>query len=131
DTYKVILDTTTNKNTKLQYLDSILKNINKDENVESYINYSQHYIELAEDLEEYEKMADKSVRVFYYINNIQNNKNRALALIEKVQKYENKIKDSFLLGNIYLKKGGAYYGNDFEKAIINYSLAIDKFSKKD
>lgn len=129
--YKGILDTTTKKQIKLQYLDSILYHIKADENVESYINYSQLYIELAEDLEEYEKMADKSIKVFYYINNIQNNKERALALIEKVQEYENKIKDSFLLGSIYLKKGGAYYGNNFNKAIINYSLAIEKFGKRD
>lgn len=131
DPFKAILDTTTNNHIKLQYLDSILYHINKDENVESYIHYSRRYIELAEDLEEYEKMTDKSIRVFYYINNIQNNKKQALTLIEKVQEYEDQIKDSFLLGNIYLKKAGAYYGNNFEKAITNYSIAIEKFGKKD
>lgn len=130
DSYKAILDTTTYNDIKLQYLDSILSHINADENVVSYINYSQHYIELAEDLEEYEKMADRSIKVFYYIDKIQNNKERALALIEKVQEHEDKIKDSFLLGNIYLKKGGAYYGNNFDKAIVNYSLAIEKFGKE-
>lgn len=131
DTYKAILDTATKKQIKLQYLDSILHQINADENVETYINYSQHYIDLAEDLEEYEKMADKAIKVFYYIDNIQNNKEQALVLIEKVQEHEDKIKDSFLLGSIYLKKGGAYYGNNFEKAVVNYSHAIEKFGKKD
>jgi len=49
DTYKAIVDTTTNNNIKLQYLDSILYHINADVNVERYISYSQHYIKLSED----------------------------------------------------------------------------------
>ncbi len=130
DTYKAILDTTTNKHIKLQYLDSILISITN-EDAEKYVPYAIRYIDLAEELEEYEKMADKTTKVFYSLSNILNKKEKALELIENVQKYEEKIRDSFLLGNIYLKKGGGYYGNDFKKAIENYSLAINKFSKKD
>src|SRR5690606_23454517 len=130
DPYKAILDTATSKHIKLQYLDSILISITN-EDAEKYVPYAIRYIDLAEELEEYEKMADKTTKVFYSLNNILNKKEKALELIENVQKYEEKIRDSFLLGNIYLKKGGGYYGNDFKKAIENYSLAIDKFSKKD
>ena len=128
--FKSIVDSTTNQQIKLQYLDSILKNISN-EDAENYVPYSVQFIDLAEELEEYEKMANETVKVFYPLNSIQNKKDVALKLLENAQKYEDKIKDSFLLGSIYLKKGGAYFGNDFEKAIESYSNAILKFSTKD
>ncbi len=128
--FKSIVDSTKNQSIKFQYLDSILKNTSN-EDAENYVPYAIQFIGLAEELKEYEKMANVTVKVFYPLNTIQNKKEDALKLLKNVQKYEEKIKDSFLLGSIYLKKGGAYYDLDYDKAIENYDIAITKFGKKD
>ena len=128
--FKSIVDTTTNQQIKLQYLDSILKNTS-DEDAENYVPFSIQFIDLAEQIGEYEKMAKKTINIFYPLNTIQGKKEYALKLIENVQKYEEKIKDSSILGSIYLKKGGAFYDLDYDKAIKNYEIAITKFGKKD
>lgn len=127
--YKIVIDTTKSKELKLSSLDSLLK-LSQDK-TEDFVNYSKEYIRLAEDLGYYDKAIRKGNRVFYYINQLQNKNKEALQLIEHLQQYEERIKDSFLIGNLYLKKGGAYYGSDFKLAIENYSEAIAKFGRKD
>ncbi|NAS32172.1 hypothetical protein GTQ40_14395 [Flavobacteriaceae bacterium R38] len=128
-TLKNIIDTTKNQDLKLQYLDSLAK-INSD-NTNAFVAYSKRYIQLAEKLGYYDKAIRKGNRIFYSINNLQNRRKEALRLIEHLQQYENQVKDSFLIGNLYLKKGGAYYGVDYDLAIENYTKAIEKFGQKD
>lgn len=60
DSYKATIDSTNNDAIKLQYLDSILKNIDQNNN-EDYINYSKQYIDLAKKLAEYAKASDKTI----------------------------------------------------------------------
>jgi len=127
--FKTIVDTTKNKELKLQYLDFLIKiNI---KNTSVFVNYSKKYIQLAETLGYYDKAIEKGNRFFYSINILQNKQKEALQLIEHLQQYEKQVKDSFLIGNLYLKKGGAYFGVNFEKAIKNYTKAIEQFGKKD
>ncbi|MDG3583108.1 tetratricopeptide repeat-containing sensor histidine kinase [Galbibacter pacificus] len=126
-----IADTTKSNSIKLQYLDSVVSKIDRDTYPDKFVEYSKEYIALAEEMKAYTELIDKSVQVFYYVNNIQNNKNQALAIINKAQEYEGQITDSSLIGSIYLKKGGAYYDVDFKRAKENYTTAISKFGIHD
>ena len=125
------LDSAQNETIKLQVLDSIINKIDKQAYTDTYVTYTKDYISIAEKLEMYDKMIAASVKVFYYINNIQNHKDDALKVVLNAEKYLNKTKDSFLLGSVYLKKGGAYYDIDFKKAAENYAKAILNFGIKD
>ena len=127
--YLKIIDTTQNKQLKLNALDSLIS-LNR-ENTETFIKYSKQYIQLAEELEYYDKAISKGTNVFYTLSILQNKPKEALQLIEHLEQYKNQVKDSFLIGNLYLKKGGAYYQIDSKKAIENYTIAIEQFGKKD
>ncbi|NER12743.1 hypothetical protein GWK08_04775 [Leptobacterium flavescens] len=127
--FKKIVDTTGNQELKLRYLDSLIASSR--DNIDDFVTYSEEYIGLAEEMKRYDDAVRKGVRVFYHINTLQNRNKDALTLIERLQQHESKLKDSFLIGSIYLKKGGAYYSNDFDKAVENYTKAIEKFGRKD
>ena len=130
--FEKIIDTTANKQLKLNSLDSLIHNPNNQPDLNKFAKRTEQYVNLAIVLQEYEKAANFAIRAFYNINDILGQRNRALKLIEKVEKYKDKIYNSYILGGIYLKKGGGYFnGKDFNEAIKNYTLAIKNYSNKD
>ncbi|WP_347174205.1 ATP-binding protein [Polaribacter uvawellassae] len=134
DYFLKIIDTTKNKELKLASLDSLIYNTNRQKNLDNFADRTEQYVDLAIELERYEDAINFSIRGFYNINNRLNQKERALKLIEKVEKHKDKTNNSFLIGSIYLKKGGAYSSTkDYEKAKDNFTLAINSFKdiKKD
>ena len=128
--FKNIVDTTKNKELKLTALDSLIS-LNRNKNTDAFVAYSLAYITLAEELKYYDKAISKGTNVFYTMNIVLNKNQEALNLMKHLQKYENKVKDSFLIGNMYLKIGGGYYQQNSDKAIENYTLAIEKLGQKD
>ena len=128
--YQSVIDTTKNNELKLSSLDSLIQ-LTKKALGTPFIDYSKQYIAHAESMGKYAEAIDKGNRVFYALNIVQNKNKEAMQLIERLQQYEDRVKDSFLIGNLYLKKGGAYFGKDFGKAIENYDLAIKKLGVKD
>ena len=131
DYYQAIIDTTSNNSLKLNTLDS-LYNFYKRSNVERASLYGEDYVNFAIDMKEYEKAIERTIALFYGINIQLGQPERAMKLAEKVETYLTETKNSYLIGGIYLKKGGGYFNiNNLEEAIKNYDLAIANYSDKD
>jgi signal transduction histidine kinase len=131
DYYKNIIDTTSNKKAKLNALDSLF-NFYRDTDQRKAVLYGEQYIDLAFEIEEYEKGIDRSITIFNPINSIFGEPDRALKVMSKSEKYLNKTDDTYLIGGVYLKKGGGYFNRgNYKKAIESHSLAIKKYGLKD
>lgn len=128
--YKNVADTTENKQLRLVALDSVLSKSYLD-NHDTFVEASQEYVILAKDLDSIEAAARKAMKLQYTITKFKNNPRRAITVINSVLAEKYKIKDSFLLGGLYLKRGGAHYRLDLNKAIEDYTLALENFGKKD
>lgn len=129
--YQNIIDTTSNKKTKLNALDSLF-NFYRDTDQRKAVFYGEQYIDLAFEVKEYEKGIDRSITIFNPINSIFGEPDRALKLIATSEQHLSKTNDTYLHGGVYLKKGGGYFnGGDYQKAIENYSLAVEKYGLKD
>lgn len=128
DYYLRIIDTTKNKELKLASLDSLIHDVRNQKDLKKFANRTEQYVNLAIELEKYESAIEFTIRGFYNINTGLNQKERALKLISKVEKHLDKTTDSYLIGSLYLKKGGAYSSTkNYEKAKENYTLAINSF----
>ncbi len=128
--YKSIVDTTQDSLLKLEALDSILsKSFRKDN--DTFIVYSIQYINLANEIDSFEFAARKAMNLQHPITSYKNNPSKAISIIDEVLVHKHKIKDSFLIGGLYLKRGGANFRIDYKEAIKDYSKAINNFGKKD
>jgi signal transduction histidine kinase len=128
--YKKIADSTQNTSLKLTALDSVIsKTFRNDDDI--FVEYSIKYIELAKDLDSIENAARKAMNLQFIITNRKNKPEQAVAIINGVLAHKYKIKDSFLLGGLYLKRGGANFRIDLKKAIEDYTLALENFSPND
>lgn len=128
--YKRISDTTTDNSLKLAALDSVISksfNIDKD----TFIDYGFRYIELAKDIDSIEAAAKKAITMQSPLTAIKNNPEKAVLIINGVLAHKYKIKDSFLLGALYLKRGRANVRLDLKEAIEDYTLAMENFSERD
>ena len=111
-------------------MDSVLsKSFRRDD--DTFIDFSIKYIDLAEEIDSIELAAKKAMNLQYILTINKNDPIKAITIIDGVLTHKNKIKDSFLLGGLYLKRGGAHYKIDQLKAIEDYSSAISNFSKTD
>lgn len=128
--YKNLADTTKNDLVRLEAIDSVLSKTFRTDN-DTFIAYSEDYISLAKKLDSIEAAARKAMNVQYTLTSIKNESRRAVTLINSVLAEKYKIKDSFLLGGLYLKRGGAHFRIDLEKAIEDYTLALNNFGRKD
>jgi signal transduction histidine kinase len=132
DYYQHVINTTSNPQLKLQSTDSLIFIHKRAHNIEASANYVEKYVDLALQQKEYAKATEMVMSLFYQINIVLGQPDRALALIEKVESYVDQLEDSYLKGGIYLKKGGGYFnGKNYEKAIEHYSKAIELYSDKD
>gem|GEM_PF-263100 len=129
--YKTVADSTSNPLVKLTALDSIISKSIQNRNYKTFIEHSLLYIDLAKDLDSIDLAAKKAMNLQSILTNIENDPEKAIAEINGVLLHKYKIKDSFFLGGLYLKRGGAHFGLDLKKAIEDYTLAIESFSAKD
>ena len=128
--YRSIADTTRNTLLKLEALDSVLsKSFRKDD--DTFIVFSIQYIDLAEKIDSIELAAKKAMNLQYILTTNKNDPRKAITIIDGVLAHKYKIKDSFLLGGLYLKRGGANYRINQIKAIEDYTTAINNFSRND
>lgn len=127
-----ILDTTKTKTTKINILDSLSIYYKKNKKYSQFAKYAEHFIKLSLEEKQYKKAANMAISVCFTINNRLGQRERALLLLNDIEKKILKIKDTNLLAKIYLKKGGIYYnGKDFDIALENYNLAKQLFKSKD
>ncbi len=126
--YRKLADTSHNNLAKLVAIDSVLSKTYSSKPT-TFITYSIQYIELAKKIDSIELAAKKAMNLQHVLVH-QGEARKSITIIDGVLIQKNKIKDSFLLGGLYLKKGGAYFVIDAQKAVANYTLAIQNFSKK-
>lgn len=100
-------------------------------NPDAFIKYSLLYIELAQELDSIELAAKKAMNLQYPLTNYANDPLNAITVINSVLARKYKIKDSLLLGGLYIKRGSANTKVDLKKAIEDYNMALENFSSKD
>lgn len=126
------IDTTQINKLKLKRLDSLINVTKSNNQLKRMVGYYDEYIDLAIKSQKYQEAINKGIKVIYYVNNYFGQRNKAFKIIQKLEEIKHHVNDSFLLGSIHLKKGGVFFnGKDYNKAIDNYSLAINTFTNKD
>lgn len=115
---------------RLIALDSILSKSHLEDH-DTFVEASEQYIILAKELDSIEAAARKAMKLQYTMTRFKNNPRSAITIINSVLSQKHKIKDSFLLGGLYLKRGGAHIRLDIHKAIEDYTLALENFGQKD
>ncbi len=128
--FEKIVNTTQNKSLKLAALDSLLIRTFST-NPESFIAYSLEYINLAQEMDSIEWAAKKAMNLQNPLTNYANDPLNAITIINSVLARKYKIKDSLLLGGLYIKRGKANTKVNLKKAIEDYNLALKNFSSKD
>ena len=112
--YIDLAESSTNNVEKLISLDSILsKSFRTDPEV--FIKYSLIYIDLAKELDSIEGAAKKAMNLQSVLVYTKKDPKKAIDIINGVLLQKNGIKDSFLLGGLYLKKGMANSKLDLQK----------------
>jgi len=115
---------------QLEALDSVLsKSYKIDPN--TFINYSFLYIELAKKLDSFHLAANKAISLQRPLTRVSNDPGKAVTILSSVLASKYKIKDSTLLGKLYLKRGDANFGVDLKASIEDYTLALSHFPEKD
>ena len=126
-----IVNTTTNKKLQLSSLDSLIQ-LTKNKKLESFARYTEKYVALAIDIQNYEKAIKVAINGCHTINIQLGQPKRALTLLTSVENYTSTTNNSYLLGGFYVKKGGIYFNlNQLEKALINYNISIRNYAPKD
>ncbi|WP_339695598.1 ATP-binding protein [uncultured Marixanthomonas sp.] len=115
---------------KLTAIDSVLSKSYGVDN-DAFVEYSSHYIELAKKIDSISLAAKKAMNLQLILSDYKNEPRRAIVIIDGVLAHKYKIKDSFLLGGLYLKRGKANLKLNVKEAIDDYAKAIDNFSTKD
>ena len=110
-------------------LDSLLKRTFSKNN-DAFIKYSLQYIDLALDRDSVEAAAKKAMNLQYPLTNYANDPLNSITIINSVLARKYKIKDSFLLGGLYFKRGSANTKVDLKSAIEDFNLALENYSAK-
>lgn len=128
--YISLVESSTNNVEKLISLDSVLS-LSYRTDPDVFIKYSLIYIDLAKELDSIESAAKKAMNVQSVLIYTKNDPKKAVKIINGVLLQKNKIKDSFLLGGLYLKKGIANSKLELKSAISDYNLALLNFAVGD
>jgi signal transduction histidine kinase len=86
---------------------------------------------LAKELDSIEAAARKMINVSYSLTSIKNQPRQVLTLLDGILARKYAINDSFLLGTLYLKRGGANTRLDSQQAIVDFENAIKSYGVKD
>ncbi len=128
--YRSVSDTSHDPIPKLIALDSVISKSFKKDN-DTFIAFSIQYIKLAKQLDSIELAAKKAMNLQNVLTTYKNDPRAAITIINEVLAHKYKIKDSFLLAGLYLKRGGSYFRIDIQKAIEDYTTALNTFAQKD
>lgn len=129
--YEKVLDTATNVEIRQAALDSLLVFSWKERDFDSFALHTETFMELAKSKQDYEQMAKKAMNAQFPLTNFKNNPEKAIAILENVIPFESELEDSFLRGGLYLKRGAAYLRLDLQKAVSDFTDAIERFRPKD
>ncbi|RMA66271.1 sensor histidine kinase [Ulvibacter antarcticus] len=128
--YEKIVDSSKNDLERLAAIDSILiRTFRKDDN--TFIIYSYLYIELAKKIDSFDAAARKAMNLQSILTFNKKDPEKAINVLNGVIAHKYKIKDSFLLGGLYIKKGVANRSLDLNEAVKDFTLALENFSQED
>ena len=128
--YKNLAATSNDTITRLIAMDSILSKTFQTDS-DTFIDYSLEYITLAKEIDSIGWAAKKAMNLQYPLTNYRSDPGKAVTVLSNVISHKYKLKDSFLLGGLYLKRGGAHSRLDLKDAVEDYTLAIANFGRKD
>jgi len=128
--YETIVETSKTPNERLVALDSLCS-LTRRSNIDDFISYSLQYIDIAKEIDSIEAAAKKMINVSYSLTTIKNEPRKALTLIDGILARKYAIKDSFIVGSLYLKRGGANVRLDLPQAIVDYQNSIKNYGVKD
>ena len=130
DQYIELAESSYDNSEKLVLLDSVLsKSFRKNPDV--FIKYSLLAIDLAKELDSIEYAAKKAMNVQNTLLRSNKDPEKVISIINAVLAHKYKIKDSFLIGGLYLKKGEATSKLDLKAAVTDFTLALKNFGLKD
>ena len=128
--YIDLAESSSNNIEKLISLDSVLsKSFRTDPEV--FIKYSLIYIDLAKELDSIEGAAKKAMNLQRVLVYTKKDPKKAIKIINGVLAHKYKIKDSFLLGGLYLRKGVANSKLNLKASISDYNEALLNFAIND
>ncbi len=125
-----MLEKATSGPEKLIILDSLLRQTYTTD-PDAFIDYSFEYIELAQDLDSIESAAKKAMNLQHPLTTYANDPLRAITVINSVLARKYLIKDSLYLGGLYLKRGKANAKVNLQKAVDDYTIALENFAADD
>ena len=128
--YEQLADTASDRLVQLAAMDTIIYR-NRRADLDKFIDYSIRYMRLAREVDSFEWAAKKMINVSYSLTSRKNNPNRTLELIDTLLMDKDEIHNSFLLGGLYLKRGGANFRLDLEQSVVDYDSAIANYGPKD
>jgi len=126
-----LLENTKDPKIKLTFLDSLISITLEENDYEAYVTHIEKYIALSKSLKKYNEVAKKAMEVSYPLYTFLNDPKKAISIIDDALQYEANIKDSYLLGGLYLKRGGAYFNSNLNLAVADYTTALKNFTEKD
>lgn len=121
---------TLNNRERLAKLDSLLSQTSLGD-IDQFISNSFKYIELAIEMDSIEAAARQAISLQQPLSTYGNDPLNAITIINSVLARKYKIKDSILLGGLYINLGKAHSKVDNRKSIIDYNLALVNFAIKD
>lgn len=130
DPYQIQAETSTDPLEQLEALDTLIYR-NRRANIDAFVNYSQQYIATAKSIDSFEWAAKKMINLSYSLTSIKNNPNRTLEMIDSLLLNKDQINNGFLLGSLYLKRGGANFRLDLQQAVLDYQDAISNYGVND
>lgn len=119
--YKELLETSENKKVQLMALDSLIRQTSETDR-ECFRNYRQQYIRLATELDHLEDAALKAIELQIFLETLHEDDRDLALLFNDILKQPEKIKDSLLLGNLYLHRS-------YISSKTNISLAIEDLNE--
>ncbi len=131
DDHIKIVESSASKEEKIKAYQAIADlTYKKDDEV--FIKYVNQLVDFALEIGEYDIAATNAIDLCtIYVNRLGQSE-PTLSVIEKVLPYEDQLKVSKNAGGLYIKRAAYHYhGNSFEKAIEDYTNAINRYSVKD
>ncbi|MBL4662359.1 MAG: sensor histidine kinase [Flavobacteriaceae bacterium] len=129
--FKSLLENAKNPQEKLAALDSLTDPELSADNIDEFIEYSLSYIELAKEMDSIEAASKKMIHVSHALISIKNQPRKVLTLIDGLLARKYAIKNPRVLGNLYLKRGGANTRLDLQQALVDYEKDIQNYGDND
>lgn len=128
--YQLLFESSDDPKMQLLALDSLMIRTYKSD-PDQFIDYSKRYIKLALNNGRITDAARSTINVQHSLTTYAGDPLTAILLIDEVLIYKNQIKESLLLGGLYLRRGRAYSKINLPKAIEDYTYSLNLFSDAD